>query len=328
MNRPAPLPASRHCELLDLKPPRGNDVDEVLEGLQAEQKFVSPRFLYDDRGSDLFETITELPEYYPSRTERQILMQHAAEIASVVGTGRLIIEPGAGSCAKIRLLLEALKPAGYWPLDISGEFVHQAAQALRRDHPGLPVTAVCADFNQLEQIQSHLPPADNRLVFYPGSTIGNLDRQTARALLADLSHLMGPEGGLLLGVDLHKSEQVLNDAYNDSRGITAAFNLNLLTHLNRLLPADFREDRFRHQAFYNRQLRRIEMHLESVCDQIVHCAGRPVHFRRGETIHTENSYKYSLPDLDDLLREAGLARDHSWFDPDQLFGFHHCVIQK
>ena len=323
MNHPRAFATVANPPFIDLQPTRQDELREIMAGLQAPQKTVSPRFFYDKRGSALFEEITRLPEYYPSRTERQILTLHAEAIGKRVGSGRVIIEPGAGSCSKIRLLLDSLRPAAYWPLDISGSFVRQAALELRADFDWLPVTAVCADFNQLQTLAEHLP-SGRKLAFYPGSTLGNLSAEAATRLLITLRGLVGADGGILLGLDLHKDEKTLNEAYNDSQGVTAAFNLNLLEHLNRLLPANFEPEQFKHLAFYDPQRRRIEMHLESLSDQQVTCAGETLQFVRGETIHTENSYKYSLDDLDQLLDRAGLQREDSWFDGQDLFGFHYC----
>lgn len=325
MNHPGAIGLAREQRFIDLQPAWQNQIDEIIEGLSAPQKHVSPRFFYDEHGSALFEQITRLPEYYPTRAECRILELHGQEIADSIGSGAVIIEPGAGNCEKIRLLLDALEPSGYWPVDISGPFVEQAAAVLREEHPGLSVTAVCADFNQLGELARHLPDS-SKLAFYPGSTLGNLSDEAAIALLGNLRQLIGNEGDLLLGVDLHKNERILHAAYNDSQGITAAFNLNLLDHLNRLLPADFQPRKFRHLAFYNGRQRRIEMHLQSRCEQLVTCAGERIRFARDETIHTESSRKYSLDDLDQLLGQAGLARNKSWFDPENLFGVHHCRV--
>lgn len=305
----------------DEHPDLGDGRASIIDGLTGSRKRIDPMWLYDQRGSELFDEITRLPEYYPTRTELGILEANSADIAACCGRDCLLIEPGSGSSEKVRLLLDALRPRAYVPVDISSAFLQQAASALGVDYPWLTVRAVCADFNASWSFLSDLP-RENRVVFYPGSTIGNLEPAAARGFLATLRDVVGKDGGLLIGVDTHKDPEVLNAAYNDSAGVTAAFNLNLLNRLNALIGADFDPQRFRHRAFYNEELRRIEMHLVSDEAQRVSFDGQSVDFAAGETIHTENSYKYSDDALAGLASSAGLRISRSWHDPERLFGVH------
>jgi dimethylhistidine N-methyltransferase len=303
----------------DEHPDLGDGRAAILEGLRATPKRVNPMWFYDKRGSELFDDITRQPEYYPTRTEIGILRRHAAAIADHCGRGGVVIEPGSGSSDKVRLLLNDLRPAAYVPVDISAEFLRQAAAALGVDYPWLSVNAVCADFNAGLGVGDDLP-AGRRLVFYPGSTLGNLEAAAARAFLRRLAELIGDEGAVLIGVDTHKDSAVLDAAYNDAAGVTAAFNLNLLTRLDSMLEADFGAARFRHHAFYNEDLRRIEMHLVSEEAQEVRIGADTLRFDDGESIHTENSYKYSPGDFAALAGEAGLRVSARWFDERMYFG--------
>ncbi|TBW55158.1 L-histidine N(alpha)-methyltransferase [Marinobacter halodurans] len=309
----------------NMHPPRHDLVAEVLDGLSQRQKTLSPKFFYDEQGSRLFESITEQPEYYPTRSERMVLRNKAGEIADHLGPDATLIEPGCGSCEKVRLLLDALQPAHYLAMDISADFLLKSAGAVAGAFPDLDVQAVCADFSQLDQLVVPDSPG-RRVVFFPGSTLGNFSPSMARHFLRSVRDLVGADGGLLIGVDRHKDTDVLDAAYNDQAGVTAAFNLNALTHLNRILPADFDTDRFSHRAFYNTDARRIEMHLRSDCDQTVQCAGRPIAFREGETIHSENSYKYTFDQFDRLATAAGFQVESEWSDAQSLFSVYFCRI--
>ena len=306
----------------DQNPATGDARRELLEGLDRRQKVVDPKFFYDQRGSELFEQITRLPEYYPTRTEAGILDGFCQEIAGHCGPGCVLIEPGSGSSEKVRLLLDAVAPAAYVPLDISASFLQQAALRLGEEYPWLPIHAVCADFANHWELPDGLPEG-RRIVFYPGSTIGNLDPEAARAFLKRLRHWVGDDGGALVGVDLHKCERRLAAAYNDGAGVTAAFNLNLLRHVNRVLGADFEPDRFRHHAFYDASRRRIEMHLVSEVAQVVRHESGVIRFARGESIHTENSYKYTNESFAALAAGAGLALRATWMDDAGLFAVHY-----
>ncbi|ENO12962.1 L-histidine N(alpha)-methyltransferase [Marinobacter nanhaiticus D15-8W] len=314
---------NNRLDFTDMHPAQQDVVAEVLDGLNQPQKTLSPKFFYDERGSQLFESITEQPEYYPTRAERMVLRNKAPDIARHVGEGAMLIEPGCGSCEKVRLLLDALQPSRYVAMDISSEFLLTAANTVAGDFPELDIQAVCADFSQLDDLELEASPA-RRVAFFPGSTLGNFTPEMARNFLRSVRHMVGDDGGLLIGVDRHKDADTLTAAYNDQAGVTAAFNLNALTHLNRILPADFDTEAFRHRAFYNTDARRVEMHLESLRDQSVQCAGQRVGFRVGETIHSENSYKYTDDDFSALARDTGFAVEADWSDAQSLFSVFYC----
>ena len=305
----------------DAHPAWGDSRSELLKGLGKDQKTVNPKWFYDATGSDLFEQITQLPEYYPTRTEIGILTDNRRAIAERCGTGCLFIEPGSGSCEKARLLLDDLQPAAYIPLDISADFLHESALQLGEEYPWLRVHAVCADFNQGWPFPDDMPEG-KRVVFYPGSTIGNLEPQAAADFLRRVREVIGEDGGLLIGVDLHKSSDRLHAAYNDASGVTARFNLNVLNRLNQLLDAEFDEHAFSHQAFYNTEAQRIEMHLVSDSEISVRCNGSSIDFASGESIHTEISYKYTVDGFAELAASTGLSLEQSWFDDDRVFSVH------
>ena len=296
--------------------------EEILAGLQTAQKTVNPKWFYDEYGSQLFDQITCLPEYYPTRTEVAILTENREQISARCSHGCLFIEPGSGSSEKVRILLDTLQPAAYVPMDISADFLQSAALELGGEYPWLDIYAVCADFNQGWSFLDALP-AGKRVVFYPGSTIGNLEPKLAAEFLIRVRDMMGENGGALVGVDTHKSTDRLNAAYNDSQGVTAKFNLNVLHRLNEVMDAEFEEDSFRHHAFYNTEVRRIEMHLVSEREQSVRCNGGTVEFALGETLHTESSYKYTAQSFAALVEAAGLKLAQSWMDADELFSVHY-----
>ena len=296
--------------------------EEILAGLQTTQKTVNPKWFYDEYGSQLFDQITRLPEYYPTRTEVAILTENREQISARCGHGCLFIEPGSGSSEKVRILLDTLQPAAYVPMDISADFLQSAALELGGEYPLLDIYAVCADFNQGWSFLDALPTG-KRVVFYPGSTIGNLEPKLAAEFLIRVRDMMGENGGALVGVDTHKSTDRLNAAYNDSQGVTAKFNLNVLRRLNEVMDAEFEEDSFRHHAFYNTEVRRIEMHLVSEREQSVRCNGGTVEFALGETLHTESSYKYTPQSFAALVEAAGLKLAQSWMDADELFSVHY-----
>lgn len=286
---------------------------EIIEGLSQAPACLSPKYFYDAHGSRLFEQITRLPEYYPTRTERSILERHAGEIAARVGKGRIVIEPGAGNCEKARFLCRAIEASRYVALDISAEFLHDAVARLNAELPSLKAQAVAGDITGRIELPAELPLA-HRLVYYPGSSIGNFDRPQALDLLARMRGLLGPDGALLIGVDLRKDVTVLEHAYDDAAGVTAAFNLNALAHVNRLIGSDFHLHEWRHRAFFNDEASRIEMHLEARTDLHVHWPGGERHFSRGERIHTENSYKYDIESFAHLLHAAGFHHSVAWTD--------------
>ena len=299
---------------------------QLLAGLLAEPATVSPKYFYDLIGSRLFEAITLLDEYYPTVTERQILQQClpqiVADYTAAIGDCAVLIEPGAGNCEKARQLLPWLRPAQYLALDVSVDFVAQALSSLQRDFPAVTMTAIAADIAQPLPLPGGDVDGDaGRLFFYPGSSIGNFAPHDARALTARMRAACRGHGGLLIGVDLVKDPAVLDAAYNDALGVTAAFNLNLLRHLNRLIGSDFQPQQWEHHAFYNARASRIEMHLRARESLLVHWqtpAGSGVpdqrHFAAGATLHTENSYKYTIDSFSALLHDAGFARLRYWTD--------------
>ena len=299
--------------------------EEVLQGLASRPRRIAPKFFYDARGSRLFDAICELPEYYPTRTEMGILESCAGEVAHLAGPECTLIELGSGASKKIRLLLEALHPRHYLGIDISREFLLESAQRLAHDYPWLEVQAACADFTQ----DLDLPDcegAGRKLAFFPGSTIGNFEPLEALSFLQRVRRLVQPDGALLIGVDLKKDPQVLHAAYNDSAGITAAFNLNLLERLRAELDVELDPKNFRHRAFYNATRGRIEMHLVSRRAQEIQVLGQRFHFEPGESIHTENSYKYTVEEFHSLARGAGLQPQRVWFDSARLFSVHYLSV--
>lgn len=305
----------------DYHPPVADIRAEVLGGLSKRPKQIPPKYFYDQRGSQLFDAITELPEYYPTRTELNILEANGEQIAEFLGDDCLLLELGSGSSRKIRVLLDALRPAAYVPLDISRDHLLSSAKALAKDYPHLDVHAACTDYSadfELPDLPRDLPWA----AFFPGSSIGNFEPGDAQGLLERVSRHLGSDGRLLIGVDLKKDNAILHAAYNDARQLTAAFNLNLLERINRELGADFDLDCFEHQAFFNQEAGRIEMHLVSGIDQQINVAGRPIDFAAGESLHTENSYKYTIDEFQQLARQSGFVPEQVWTDDQQLFSVH------
>lgn len=291
---------------------------DALEGLTRDPKRLSPKYFYDDAGSDLFEQITRLPEYYPTRTEIGILRDRARDIAAVIPDGAALIEFGAGATTKVRLLLQAAAIRAYVPVDISGDFVAAQAEALRRDFPALAIHAVHADFTKgfrLPDAVRDLPKAG----FFPGSTLGNFEPHEAARFLREAAALLGRGAVMIVGIDLEKDERVLHAAYNDDAGVTAKFNLNLLARMNRELGAGFDLSSFVHRAIYNRELHRIEMHLVSRKAQTVRICGRAISFRAGESIHTENSYKFTPDRFRALAQGAGFSPIASFSDAARMF---------
>ena len=302
-------------------------LQEALAGLQAPQKTLPCKYFYDQRGSQLFDQICELPEYYPTRTEAGIMADHIEKMASVFGPNCLLIEYGSGSSTKTRILLNHLPHlAGYVPMDISREHLHQTAENLQRAYPHLEVLPLCADYMAPFELPEASRPVQSRVVYFPGSTIGNFHRAEAAAFLTRIAEVCGPGGGLLIGVDLRKSPKVLEPAYNDAQGVTAAFNLNLLSRMNAELGADFDLGSFAHQAFYDPEVGRIEMHLRSLKAQTVHIGGETIRFAEDETIWTECSYKYSLPEFAAMAKIAGFAVRQVWTDPDQKFSVQYLTV--
>jgi len=300
---------------------------DVVAGLTATPKRLSPKYFYDSIGSALFERITELPEYYPTRREIGILNEHAGDIAGLIPPGAALVEFGSGSSTKTRILLSAAKTlAAYVPVDISAQFLHQQMAGLRREYPKVAMLPVAADFTKpfdLPDAVQTMPRAG----FFPGSTIGNFEPHEAAAFLRHAARILGRGAAFIVGVDLVKDTQILKKAYNDSQGVTAKFNLNLLTRINRELGAKFNPACFEHHAFFNRDRSRIEMHLASLKRQRIKVCGECIEFRAGETIHTENSYKYSIDSFRALARGAGWTPAAAWTDADNYFSVHVLTLQ-
>ncbi len=305
----------------DHKPKTLSLQDAVIQGFSGKYKSIPPKFFYDERGSALFAAICEQPEYYPPDIEQSMLSRLAEEIAQLTGTGRVIFEPGAGAATKIQLLLPALKPLAYVPMDISCEFLKAAAEALVEEFPWLPVHAACVDFTHSLPIPE-TAPAGPRLAFFPGSSIGNFTPGEAREFLALVSDRIGRDGMLLIGVDTKKDPAILHAAYNDAAGITAAFNLNLLQRMRNEAGVECAPENFEHRAFYNRELGRIEMHLVSRCRQTLRLNGYCFELGEGETVHTENSYKYAPEEFIALSADAGLDLRHYWLGEQGLFALY------
>lgn len=313
----------------DFQPELDDFFQDTLQGLSKPQKELPAKYFYDERGSMLFDQICDLDEYYQTRTEIGLLQAHSAEIAEIAGENCVVIEYGSGSSRKVPILLSALrKPLAYMPIDICKEYLLASSDRIAAAQPGVAVIAICADYTEL----THLPHYDERyalyqdvkkLLFFPGSTIGNYTPIEAIRLLKNAVKLVGAGGGMLIGVDLKKDPRLLHAAYNDAHGITAEFNLNVLTRINRELNADFDVSLFMHDAFYDAGRNRIEMHLRSVVAQTVRVGERAFYFAAGESIHTENSYKYSVAEFQDTARAAGFEPLHAWVDAECLFSLHY-----
>lgn len=312
--------------LLDFAPETDSFLDEALDGLQQPQKRLPSKFFYDARGSQLFDAITALIEYYPTRTELRIMERYAGEMAEHIGPNALLVEYGSGSSVKTRILLDHLDdPAGYVPIDISKEHLLHAAAALAEAYPSLVIVPVSADYTT----DFDLPDlnAENVAVYFPGSTVGNFTPDEATDFMARIARLVGAGGGLLIGVDLRKDVATVEAAYNDAQGVTAAFNKNVLARINTELGGDFDLDAFAHHAFFNDAEGRIEMHLVSLTDQCVHIGDTAIPFSRGETVCTEYSYKYRLDDFAALAHRAGFDVIDVWTDDDRLFCVQYLVAR-
>lgn len=294
---------------------------DALAGLSQQPKRLPPKYFYDAAGSDLFEQITQLPEYYPTRTELAILRQRAAEIGAMMPPGAALVEFGAGAFTKARILLGAADIAAYVPVDISGEFLEAQARELRLDYPRLDVHPIAADFTAPFALPAALKTMP-QVGFFPGSTLGNFEPHEACAFLRSARRILGDGAMLVIGVDLEKDDRVLVPAYNDEAGVTARFNLNVLARINRELGGDIDLSGFVHRAIFNRERHRIEMHLISRRAQTVRLLGRSFNFRPGETIHTENSYKYSVPRFNAVAQGSGWTPQALWTDADGLFSVH------
>jgi len=291
---------------------------DVLTGFAQARKAVPARWFYDHRGSELFEDITQLEEYYPTRTEIGILTEHCPAIGEVVGAGRVVVEFGAGSATKTPLLLDCIAPAGYVPIDISGDFLRESCAPVEARYPGLPIHPVEADFGEPVVIPDALARR-GRLGFFPGSTIGNMEPWAATDLLRTMRATLGEDSLLLIGMDRIKSTAVLTAAYDDARGVTAAFNLNLAHRINRELDGTIPVDALRHRAIWNEDRARIEMHLEATRDITFEVSGHRFAMHAGETIHTENSHKYDRRSATTLLLSGGWEPRSIWMDADEAF---------
>lgn len=311
----------------DATPDVSDDHAQILEGLRSRQKWISPKYFYDERGSELFDEICRLPEYYPTRTELALMDRHLDEIARLVGPRASVIEFGAGSNVKVRKLLDSLdRPAAYVPVEISADYLVRQAEELARDYPDVHVQPVFADFTRPFELPDHPVAPERNLVFFPGSTIGNFTRPQAADLLEVMKLEAGAEGALLIGVDLRKDPAVLHAAYNDSQGVTAAFNLNVLERFNRELGANFDLANFRHEAIYDRSEGRIEMRLVSKRPQLVAIAGTRIPFAANEHIITEYSHKYSVEEFVALAERAGFNAGRTWIDDVSLFSIHYMTV--
>ena len=305
----------------DLHPPMDDISAEVRSGMLESPKKLSPKFFYDERGSQLFEAITRLDAYYPTRTELSLFDAYLEEITQTIGYHSCVIEYGSGSTLKIRKLLQALSPSAYVPIDISKDFLLTNARALAEDFPALDVFPVCADFSKAIA----LPPQTDgmhRVGFFPGSSIGNFEPESAREFLARVAGTLGAGGHLLIGVDCKKDTKTLELAYNDPEGVTAQFNLNALVHLNRVLKTDFDPKAFAHEAHYNESSGCIQMFLRSLVDQRVDVCGECIHFGAGELLHTENSYKFAPVEFGRLAGSAGFDIQKRWLDNRGYFGLY------
>lgn len=302
-----------------------DDLDELVAGLRRDEKTISPKYFYDEYGSQLFDRITRLPEYYPTETELAIMRSNIDEIAEFVGEQASLIEFGSGSSTKIRILLDHLKSlAAYVPVDISDEHLLAAAERLRRDYPDIEILPIVADFTQPFDLPMPTVMPVRNVVYFPGSTIGNFTRDAALDLLHVMHHEAKEGGALLIGVDLQKDTATLERAYNDAQGVTAEFNLNMLRHINRVYGANFDLDAFRHRAEYNPTEGRIEMRLDSTSDQRIRLGDEEIAIAKGEAILTEYSHKYTLEGFATLAREAGFEVKRVWTDEDDLFSVQYC----
>jgi dimethylhistidine N-methyltransferase len=309
---------------VDLAPVEESFREAALSGLSSPRKSIPCRFLYDERGSALFDAICDLPEYYVTRTEIRILKERAGEIAALAGPRCQLVEFGSGASRKVKLILSALEtPLAYIPIDISPEFLRQTAAGIVKEFPGVDVIAVCADFAEPQHLPDYIFwPFGSRLGFFPGSTIGNLMPGEAVSFLSGCYSLLGAGGGMVVGVDLKKDPDILHDAYNDADGATAAFTLNLLQRMNREIDGDFDIGRFSHEAFYNASAGRIEIYIRSLMNQIVGVAGRRIAFAADERIHVEYSYKYTIEEFQRLAARAGFSPSAVWTDRNNLFSLH------
>jgi dimethylhistidine N-methyltransferase len=321
--------SSRGAVLLNLQPSAAQFLADVLAGLSATPKELPCKYFYDERGSQLFDEICALAEYYPTRTENVIIRRHVHEMADQIGPGVMLVEYGSGSSTKTHALLDRLEePVAYVPVDISREHLRRTANELSRLYPHIEMLPVCADFTKPFALPlSHRTPTHSA-VFFPGSTIGNFKPAEARQMLVQLAAMCGTGGGLLIGIDLQKDVRTIEAAYNDARGVTAEFNLNVLRRINQELDGDFNLEQFRNCAVYQRRFGRVELSLVSQCDQWVSIGDHDFHFAAGERIITEYSHKYTIPGFARMAADAGLTLRKAWTDPRQYFAVLHFALLK
>ncbi|UCB44067.1 MAG: L-histidine N(alpha)-methyltransferase [Dehalococcoidales bacterium] len=320
------LGGNKQIQLHDFKPGLEQFYADVLDGLRKQQKELPCKYFYDDKGSRLYEQICNLDEYYIPYTEVTIMETNIEEMAKLLGPEALLIEYGSGSSTKTRILLDHLyRLTAYIPVDISHEQLLRVTERLTLDYPGLDVFPVCADFTGNFELPTVNHTFKRRVVYFPGSTIGNLDPVRVKGILENIAAICGQDGGILVGVDLKKDQAVLHSAYNDDQGVTAAFNLNMLERINRELDCDFRLECFEHRAFYNPKEGRVEMHLVSLKDQAVHLNGVTITFTHGESIWTESSYKYNIDEFEQIAVAAGLKVEHVWTDERRWFSVQYLV---
>ena len=313
--------------LFDYEPAAETFLGEVIEGLSARPRYLPCKYFYDERGSRLFDEICELDEYYLTRTELAIMEQYAGEMAEQIGPRVMLVEYGSGSSVKTRLLLDHLsEPVAYVPVDISREHLHRTADRLSRSYPRIEMLPVCVDFTEPFELPATRRQATHKAVYFPGSTIGNFRPDAARDILARIAPLCGTGGGLLIGIDLQKEDSTIEAAYNDSEGVTAEFNLNLLRRINRELDGDFDLEQFKHQAVYNDTLGRIEISLVSQRDQVVEVGGDEFEFADGEPICTEYSHNYTVDGFAELASDVGLTLRRYWTDDRGHFGILHLAV--
>lgn len=316
--------AAGGVSVLDLEPATSDFLHQAIDGLSSSPRTLPSKFFYDERGSDLFQQICELPEYYVTRTETAILRQYGTEMADSIGENAELVGFGTGAGVKTRMLLDHLQNLiAYVPVDISKQRLTESAEALSRAIPALEILPVCADYLQPFELPAPSRKPAHIAVYFPGSTIGNMHPEEAQHFLKRVCRLCGRSGGLIIGVDLQKSKEILEAAYNDSAGVTAAFNLNILARANRELGADFNLDRWQHRAIYNQRAARIEMHLLSHGAQTVNLGGREFHFAAGEKIITEFSYKHTVEGFATLAASAGFQLARVWTDPQKFFAVFH-----
>ncbi|KAA5803601.1 L-histidine N(alpha)-methyltransferase [Alkalicaulis satelles] len=322
MTRPA-ASAPELAFFKDLRPPAGDFRADVLDGLSKPQKAIAPKYFYDAQGSRIFDAITRAPEYYITRTELALLDQTGPELRALAGPGAVVLEPGAGSSVKVRKLIDALdNPAAYVGMDISGEHVKAACADIASDHQDMVIGAVCHDFTRPIDLDALPLPPGRRIVFFPGSTIGNFELIDAKALLQTFRDWLRPGDALLIGVDLRKDAAILEAAYDDAGGATAAFNYNLVARINAELDGTIDPEGLAYKAFWNPYRSRVEMYLQALRDQSFTVAGRSFQLRAEETIHTENSHKFTPDIFRDLARSAGLAPKHVFLAPAEAFSIH------